>query len=168
MPPILPRGVTVYVNCDGGANHGGGGGNASGGPCGADSRRITCFRCGETGHYRGECRSYKVHMCSRFEMGKCAAGSQCTFAHSVGELRKPWMPKCVRVVKTTGWVDVLGCGEYGHTFRNCPNNHQPPQRRPVCRPVASETPADASPADVVPADQSVEKSCETTTSNFIE
>lgn len=106
----LPQGVSVYITCDG----------SVAAPRG--SRRITCFRCGEFGHYRGECRSFKVQLCMRHRLGDCSVVN-CPFAHGAAELRKPWLPKCVRVVKTGGWVEVLGCGEVGHTFRDCP--HRP-------------------------------------------
>ena len=106
--PCLPCGVTVYVRCD----------STSEAVYGA--RCITCFRCGEYGHYRGECHSFRVHLCSQHRMGRCS-NSHCSFAHGVSELRKPWMAKCVRVVKVAGRVEVLGCGAFGHTYRSCPH-----------------------------------------------
>lgn len=81
------------------------------------TRSITCFRCGEIGHYRSECHTYKTSMCPNHM--RCTQGN-CPFAHDESELRQPWMPKCVRVVKFGGRVQVLGCGNAGHTFRMCP------------------------------------------------
>lgn len=106
----LPKGVTVYVQCD----------SAERSP-----RCITCFRCGEFGHYRSECHNFKTQLCARHSVGECAlAAAVCPFAHGTEELRKPWLPKCVRVIKSFGRVDVLGCGEVGHTFRSCPRAAQ--------------------------------------------
>ena len=107
----LPQSVTMYIRCE---------------PPGSDSgfraRHITCFRCGEIGHYRSECHTFKVTPCEKYESGVCPlAATQCPFAHGE-ELRKPWLSKCVRVVKNGGRVDVLGCGQIGHTFRTCPND----------------------------------------------
>lgn len=112
----LPQGVTVYVCCEDGPR-----------------RHITCFRCGEYGHFRGECHTFKTQMCAKHALGECTADA-CPFAHSADELRKPWLPKCVRVVKAMGAVQVLGCGQTGHTFRTCPHRYHhpypPPHRSP--------------------------------------
>lgn len=82
----------------------------------ASRSSVTCFRCGEKGHYRSECYTYKIRMCTL--QGTC--DPNCPFAHSAAELRRPWMAKCVRVVKMDGTVSVLGCGRVGHTYRMCP------------------------------------------------
>lgn len=104
--PALPHGVTVYVRCE---------------PAERSPRCITCFRCGECGHYRAECYTFKTQLCSRFALGECPLHAHaCPMAHGAEELRRPWMPKCVRVIKSDGRVDVLGCGGLGHTFRACP------------------------------------------------
>ena len=105
--PCLPCGVTVYVRCE------------STPDAAYGARCITCFRCGEYGHYRGECHSFRVQMCAQYEAGTCW-NTSCSFAHGVSELRKPWLAKCVRVVKVAGKVEVLGCGAFGHTYRSCP------------------------------------------------
>lgn len=102
---MLPEAVTVSVHCTSYPS----------------TRCITCFRCGEFGHYRGECHSYKVSLCQRHQAGECTVAN-CPFAHGEEELRRPWMPKCVRVVKIGGRVEVLGCGRAGHTYRMCPDH----------------------------------------------
>ena len=107
----VPQGVTLYVSCDASA-------------IGRAPRRITCFRCGEAGHYRGDCRTFRVQMCNLYRLGLCSAGANCTFAHSASELRRPWLSKCVRVVKIGGNVEIQGCGSCTHTFRNCPHHQQ--------------------------------------------
>ena len=55
-------------------------------------RDVTCFRCGETGHKKGECRTWKTKRCTN---PNCHNSVQCAFAHSHEPLRTPWMPKCV-------------------------------------------------------------------------
>ena len=80
---------------------------------------VTCFRCGESGHYRAACHHYRVRMCSNYRHGICTEGSACFFAHSEEELRQPWLSKCVRVVKTANAITILGCGAIGHTYRTC-------------------------------------------------
>jgi hypothetical protein len=101
--PTLPYGVTVIIQVE---------------DTNEDRSRsnITCFRCGENGHFRSECHVYRVQMCEKL----LCKNSNCHSAHSVAELRTPWKPKCVRVVKNGGVVKKLGCGQTGHTYRNCP------------------------------------------------
>lgn len=103
MSRPVPRGVTVIIQVE---------------DTNEDRSRanITCFRCGENGHFRAECHVYRVQMCEKL----LCKNVNCCFAHSAAELRTPWKPKCVRVVKVGGVVQKLGCGQTGHTYRNCP------------------------------------------------
>lgn len=88
-----------------------------------DRSTVVCFRCGEKGHLRYQCLTFKVRKCFRYEQGSCASSSAgCTFAHGNAELRKPWLQKCVRVVKQKGKFICLGCHSSSHTFRKCPLN----------------------------------------------
>ena len=88
-----------------------------------DRSTIVCFRCGEKGHLRYQCLTFKVRSCFRFEQGRCLNSSaNCTFAHGTEEMRKPWLQKCVRVVKQKGKFLCLGCHSTTHTFRKCPLN----------------------------------------------
>ena len=82
---------------------------------------ITCFRCGETGHKKQDCLTWKTKMCPS---GNQCKTSVCPFAHSMRELRDPWTPKCIRIVRQGGTLVRIGCGCVGHTYRNCPNNHK--------------------------------------------
>ena len=77
---------------------------------------ITCFRCGEQGHYKSECFGWKTRMCVR---AHCDEPS-CGFAHSAQELRTPWRQRCIRIVRREGCLVAVGCMTYGHTFKNCP------------------------------------------------
>lgn len=81
--------------------------------------QITCFRCGERGHVRMECMTWKVRLCTNFSAGHCT-NTECSFAHSAAELRIPWNPKCIRVTKMEGKLVILGCGGDTHTYKNCP------------------------------------------------
>ena len=81
---------------------------------------LVCFRCGESGHVRYQCLRHKVRLCSRWEAGVCEMGSACRFAHGTSELRTPWKPRCVRVVKQEGKLVCIGCNSTEHTFRKCP------------------------------------------------
>ena len=90
---------------------------------------ITCFRCGEQGHYRAECLSWKTKICfhhPRFH--GCREGESCSYAHNYAELRSPWYSKCVRVIKRQGQIYTLGCQSDKHTFKLCPH-----MRCVVCR-----------------------------------
>lgn len=78
-----------------------------------------CFRCGEKGHIRQQCLTYKVRMCWHNVHGMCR-DNKCTFAHDKSELRTPWRAKCVRVVKQNGSFVSIGCMSNEHTFRKCP------------------------------------------------
>lgn len=79
---------------------------------------ITCFRCGEKGHKKSECRMWKTKFCRNHV---CVPSEQCPFAHSQTEVRTPWMARCVRVIRSdNGQLQRIGCGKLGHTFRECP------------------------------------------------
>lgn len=97
----LPSGVTEYVYCDTAV---------------VRMRSVTCFRCGEFGHRRNECRLFRVNLCPHIEV---CDDPLCTFAHDDVELRKPWLPRCVRVIKTDYGIEILGCGQIGHTYHQC-------------------------------------------------
>ena len=84
-----------------------------------DRSRQICFRCGQPGHVRYQCLSYKVRLCVPHESGECN-DPNCTFAHGVRELRTPWRIRCVRVVKHEGRLVCIGCNSTEHTFRKCP------------------------------------------------
>ena len=93
---------------------------------GGDRSALVCFRCGQTGHVRFQCLQYKVRPCIHYERGECT-DRQCTFAHGQEELRTPWKPRCVRVIKQSGKLICIGCNSTEHTFRRCPL--QPPASR---------------------------------------
>ena len=84
-----------------------------------DRARLMCFRCGEHGHVRYQCLTYKVRACYHHAQGRCADPA-CTFAHGEAELRTPWRARCVRVVKQGGQLVCIGCNSTEHTFRRCP------------------------------------------------
>lgn len=79
---------------------------------------ITCFRCGERGHKKQECRTWKTKMCRN---ESCSRSIHCPFAHTAVELRTPWIARCIRVVREAGVLKTIGCGEIGHTYRDCPH-----------------------------------------------
>jgi hypothetical protein len=83
---------------------------------------ITCFRCAEHGHWKSECMLYKTRLCWHKRVGKCI-DMDCPFAHDNEELRTPWKPKCIRVIKRDGKLVKLGCGSLQHTYRQCHLNN---------------------------------------------
>lgn len=83
---------------------------------------MICFRCGEQGHARYQCLSYKVRLCWHHRNGGCRE-ENCQFAHSESELRTPWRARCVRVVRQQGRYVCIGCNSETHTFRSCPLHH---------------------------------------------
>lgn len=95
--------------------------NAMRGAGDADFQRneITCFRCGERGHKKGECRTYRTKFCRRPQL---CDDVNCPFAHSSAQLRTPWLARCIRVIRSEGHLKKLGCGHTGHTFRECPHH----------------------------------------------
>lgn len=84
-----------------------------------DRTGMICFRCGQRGHARFQCLTYKVRLCWHHQQGECN-DPDCTFAHGAQELRTPWKPRCVRVVKQGGRLVCIGCNSEEHTFRKCP------------------------------------------------
>lgn len=80
---------------------------------------VMCFRCGQIGHMRSQCLTYKVRLCWHHIHARCTDPA-CSFAHGVDELRTPWKPRCVRVVKQGGKLVSIGCNSTTHTFRKCP------------------------------------------------
>ena len=82
-------------------------------------KNLICFRCGEHGHVRYQCLTYKVRLCWHHAEGRCT-DDHCTYAHGKEELRTPWKPRCVRVVKQAGKLVCIGCNSTEHTFRKCP------------------------------------------------
>lgn len=84
-----------------------------------DRTYMICFRCGQSGHARYQCLNYKVRMCWHHANGTCS-DPHCTFAHGADELRTPWKPRCVRVIKQGGRFVSIGCNSTDHTFRRCP------------------------------------------------
>ena len=85
-----------------------------------DRATMICFRCGQTGHARHQCLSYKVRLCWHFQNEGGCRDPTCTFAHGEAELRTPWKPRCVRVIKHEGQLMCIGCNSTEHTFRKCP------------------------------------------------
>lgn len=106
-PPLLPRAVTVHVQLQP--------------ELARPPRRsgVTCYRCGETGHYRVHCKTFRTTLCPD---GALCTKADCSMAHHASELRRPFLFKCVRVYRENGVVRVLGCGRYGHTYMNCPEH----------------------------------------------
>lgn len=83
---------------------------------------ITCFRCGEQGHYRAECLSWRTKMCFHHPRAHgCREGDNCSYAHDSSELRSPWQSRCIRVIKRHGQIFTVGCKSRGHTFKMCPH-----------------------------------------------
>lgn len=81
--------------------------------------KTICFRCGEAGHMRAQCLTYKVRLCRHHAHATCTDPA-CAYAHGEHELRAPWKVRCVRVVKQNGSLVCIGCNSTSHTFRQCP------------------------------------------------
>lgn len=84
-----------------------------------DRSGLVCFRCGQRGHVRFQCLTFKVRLCWHHAQGNCQ-DRNCSFAHGEEELRTPWKARCVRVVKQQGKLVCIGCNSTEHTFRKCP------------------------------------------------
>ena len=65
-----------------------------------DRSGMICFRCGEPGHVRYQCLTFKVRLCWHHSAGRCH-DAHCPFAHGKEEIRTPWKQRCVRVIKPT-------------------------------------------------------------------
>ena len=89
-------------------------------PCQTLRRDITCFRCGEDGHWKHECLQWRTRPCWHYAHGTCTR-KDCPFAHGDAELRTPWTLKCVRIIKSDNALHNIGCGSFHHSFRNCPH-----------------------------------------------
>ena len=88
--------------------------------------QITCFRCGEQGHYKSECFHWKTRLCWHYQnenYGGCK-DLNCSFAHGKSEIRQPWLPRCIRIIKQDGQLICIGCKEFGHTFKFCPRQQK--------------------------------------------
>ena len=88
-------------------------------PCTTLRRDITCFRCGESGHWKNECLHWRTRMCWHMETSSCTR-DDCPFAHSPSQLRTPWNLRCIRIIKVNNVLQNIGCGSISHSFRNCP------------------------------------------------
>jgi hypothetical protein len=86
----------------------------------ADRSKSICFRCGQAGHFRYNCMTWKVKPCVHFQKNGECSERFCSFAHGEKELRTPWVTRCVRVVKEGGVLFCIGCNSTEHTFRKCP------------------------------------------------
>ena len=85
----------------------------------APRSNLICFRCGETGHVRFQCLTFRVRLCQHHATDTCNERN-CTYAHGVEQLRTPWKARCVRVIKQGGQLVCIGCNSGDHTFRKCP------------------------------------------------
>ena len=85
-----------------------------------DRSNMVCFRCGETGHVRFQCLTYKVKECKAYSSPSGCNDKKCPYAHGGDELRTPWTQKCIRVIKQNGRYTCIGCYSTDHTFRKCP------------------------------------------------
>ena len=89
--------------------------------CDHNKTCMVCFRCGEVGHARFQCLTYKVRLCWHHQNGGCK-DRNCQFAHGESELRTPWRARCVRVVRQSGRYVCIGCNSLDHTFKRCPHS----------------------------------------------
>ena len=79
-PPPLPRrkDVTVVI-CTGDERE----------RRGQNRGRTVCYGCGQRGHYRSECQTWKTRVCWHWKHDRCLARDGCSFAHGEHELRQP-------------------------------------------------------------------------------
>ena len=81
---------------------------------------LTCFKCGGAHHFKSECATWRTRICVRWKNGTCSEPF-CSFAHGEEQLRTPWRPFCVKVIRSEdGQILTMGCRQYGHTFNSCP------------------------------------------------
>lgn len=89
---------------------------------------LTCFKCGQLNHFKSECATWRTRLCTRWKAGNCT-DPFCPFAHGESQLREPWKPVCVRVIRSEdGKIRTFGCGEFGHTYNRCPHSTRVPRR----------------------------------------
>ena len=99
--------------------------------CMGSRENLTCFRCGGAHHFKSECNTWRTRICSRWKSGVCM-DPFCAFAHGEKELRTPWRPVCIQVVRMeTGKIAMHGCGKQGHTYFHCPERQCLPCDRSV-------------------------------------
>jgi len=111
-----------------------------------DRASLMCYRCGELGHVKSECMSWRIRQCVHFDKGYCTR-VECPFAHGACLLRTPWALKCVRIVKVDhGFVD-LGCGSSSHSFRHCPHTSKLVDHKPHARFWSASSKARRSPME---------------------
>lgn len=51
--------------------------------------KIVCHRCGQKGHYKSECGTWKTRICWHWACGRCRDIELCSFAHGDQDMRKP-------------------------------------------------------------------------------
>ena len=81
---------------------------------------LTCYKCGGLHHFKSECSTWRTRLCTKWKSGSCN-DPFCAFAHGESELRQPWLPMCVRVIRSDdGLIQTQGCRAFGHSIHRCP------------------------------------------------